>query len=76
MEGKLKGLGYLTIFHRVDALSLCSKCEEYLQEKGLPFKCLMLLDNAPAHPLGLKEDLVIEFYFIQVKFLSANTTQI
>ena len=35
--------------------------KEYLQEKGLPLKCLLLLDNAPAHPPVLEEDLVKEF---------------
>ena len=48
----------------------------YLQDKGLPLKCLMLLDNAPAHPPGLEEDLVKECDFIQVKFIPPNTTLI
>ena len=39
--------------------------KKYLQEKWLPLKCLMFLDNAPAHPPGLEEDLVKEFDFIQ-----------
>ena len=33
-----------------------------------------MLDNAPAHPPGLKNDLVDEFNFIQVKYLLPNTT--
>ena len=48
----------------------------YLQEIGLPLKCLVLLDNAPAHPPGLEEDLVMKFDFIQVKFLQPSTTPI
>ncbi|XP_067135000.1 tigger transposable element-derived protein 1-like [Centruroides vittatus] len=48
--------------------------KEYLQEKNLPIKCLLLLDNAPAHPPGLEEDLVEEFDFIRVKYLPPNTT--
>ena len=40
---------------------------KYLQEKGLPIKCLLLLDSAPAHPPGVDEDLVKEFDFIKVK---------
>jgi len=50
--------------------------KKYLQEKGLPLKCLLLLDNAPAHPPDLEADLVKEFDFIQVKFLPPNTTPI
>ncbi|XP_067143112.1 tigger transposable element-derived protein 1-like [Centruroides vittatus] len=48
--------------------------KKYLQEKNLPIKCLLLLDNAPAHPPGLEEDLVEEFDFIRVKYLPPNTT--
>ena len=50
--------------------------KKYLQVKGLPLRCLMLLDNAPAHPPGLEEDLVKEFDFIQATFFPANTTPI
>ncbi|GCC25082.1 hypothetical protein chiPu_0003487 [Chiloscyllium punctatum] len=32
------------------------------------------MDNAPAHPPNLKEDLDIEYNFIKVKFLPLNTT--
>ena len=35
-----------------------------------------MLDNAPAHPPGLDEDLVKEYDFIPVKFLPPNTTPI
>ena len=50
--------------------------KKYLQEKGLQLKCLLLLDNAPAHPPGLEEHLVNVFDFIQVKFLPPNTIPI
>ena len=48
--------------------------KRYLQERGLPLRCLLVMDNAPAHPPGLEEDLLEEFKFIQVKFLPPNTT--
>ena len=57
-------------------MKICSKYEKCLQEKGLPLKCLLLLDIAPAHPPGLEEDLAKEFDFIQVKCLPPNSTQI
>ena len=50
--------------------------KKYLQEKGLPIKCLLLIDNAPAHPPGVEEDLVEELHFIQVNFLPPNRTTI
>ena len=50
--------------------------KKYLQEKGLPLKCLLLLDISLTHPPGLEEDLVKEFDFIQVKFLQPNMTPI
>lgn len=47
---------------------------KYLEEKGLPVKCLLLLDNAPAHPPSLEEELQGDLEFIKVKFLPPNTT--
>jgi len=40
----------------------------------LPLKALLVMDNAPAHPQGLEEDLSAEYGFIQVKSLPPNTT--
>ena len=43
--------------------------KEYLKEKQLPLKCLLVMDNATAHPQDLDNDLAIGFYLIQVKVL-------
>ena len=48
--------------------------KKYLLEKNLPLKVLLVMDNAPAHPSGLEDDLLEEFEFIKVKFLPPNTT--
>ena len=48
--------------------------KKYLQDKKLPLKCLLVLDNVPAHPPDLENDLVDEFNLIQVKYLPPNTT--
>ena len=48
----------------------------YLTEKNLPLKCLLVMDNAPAHPPGLEEELKEDLSFIKVKFLPPNTTPI
>ena len=48
--------------------------KRYLQEKNLPLKCWLVLDNAPAHPPGFKEDLLEEFKFIKIQFFPPNTT--
>uniref|UniRef100_A0A8C5PXM0 HTH CENPB-type domain-containing protein n=1 Tax=Leptobrachium leishanense TaxID=445787 RepID=A0A8C5PXM0_9ANUR len=50
--------------------------KKYLLEKHLPLKVLLIMDNAPAHPPGLEDDLLEEFEFIKVKFLPPNTTPI
>ena len=50
--------------------------KKYLHEKGLPLKCHLLHDNAPANPPSLEEDLVKEFDFIEIKFRQPNTTLI
>lgn len=48
--------------------------KKYLEEKNLPLRCLLIMDNAPAHPPGLEDDLMEEFDFIKIKFLPPNTT--
>lgn len=48
--------------------------KEYLQKNNLPLKCLLLLDNAPAHPPNIGEYLEEEFDFVQVCYLPPNTT--
>ena len=48
--------------------------KKYLEENNVPLRCLLLMDNAPAHPPGLEEDLDMEYDFIKVKFLPPNTT--
>ena len=48
--------------------------KKYLQENNLPLKCLLVMDNAPAHPPGLADELMEELDFITVKFLPLNTT--
>ncbi|XP_068227938.1 tigger transposable element-derived protein 1-like [Palaemon carinicauda] len=50
--------------------------KKYLAEKNLPMKYLLVLDNAPGHPPGLKEDIHDEFRFIKILYLPPNTTPI
>ena len=50
--------------------------KKYLQENNLPLKCLLCLDNAPAHPPGLEDDILDEYKFIKVLYLPPNTTPI
>ena len=51
-----------------------STVKEYLQDKKLPLKCLLVLENAPNYFPGFENDLVDEFNFICVKYLSLNST--
>ncbi|XP_069179830.1 tigger transposable element-derived protein 1-like [Procambarus clarkii] len=54
---------------------VCPAIEKYLQEKHLPLKAMLLLDNAPAHAPGLEDDLLPRYNkFLTVKFLPPNTT--
>ncbi|XP_033001754.1 tigger transposable element-derived protein 1-like [Lacerta agilis] len=48
--------------------------KQYLLDNDLPLKALLLMDNAPAHPNGLEEDLLEDFRFINIMFLPPNTT--
>ncbi|XP_069188784.1 tigger transposable element-derived protein 1-like [Procambarus clarkii] len=47
---------------------------KYLEEKQLPLKALLVLDNAPAHPPQMRDELYPENQFITIKFLPPNTT--
>ncbi|XP_040286123.1 tigger transposable element-derived protein 1-like [Bufo bufo] len=47
---------------------------KYLSDNQLPERCLLLMDNAPAHPPALVDDMDAEYDFIKVKFLPPNTT--
>nr|XP_045614236.1 tigger transposable element-derived protein 1-like [Procambarus clarkii] len=47
---------------------------KYLEEKQLPLKALLVLDNAPAHPPQMREELYPKNQFITIKFLPPNTT--
>jgi len=61
---------FIEWIHEVFAPSV----KKYLQENNLPLKCLLLMDNAPAHPPGLADELMEELDIITVKFLPLNTS--
>ncbi|XP_068227933.1 tigger transposable element-derived protein 1-like [Palaemon carinicauda] len=47
----------------------------YLMEKNLPFKGLLISDNASGHPPSLKDDILEDLKFIKVLYLPPpNTT--
>ncbi|XP_068246793.1 tigger transposable element-derived protein 1-like [Palaemon carinicauda] len=48
--------------------------KKYFAEKNLPMKCLLVLNNDPGHPPGLKEDILDEYRLIKVLYLPPNTT--
>ncbi|UYV68360.1 hypothetical protein LAZ67_5004062 [Cordylochernes scorpioides] len=54
--------------------TLTAQLKKYLSEKKLPLRALLVMDNAPAHPPSLKDHLLDEFKFIEVRFLPPNTT--
>ena len=49
--------------------------KEYLMEKQLSLKCLLVMDNATARPQDFDDDLPDGFDFIKVKFLPPNNLQ-
>ncbi|XP_064111291.1 tigger transposable element-derived protein 1-like [Macrobrachium nipponense] len=71
------GMGYAAVFF-TDWVNLVfgPSVKEYLQKNNLPLKALLILDNAPAHPPGLQDDILEEFQFVKVLYLPPNTTSI
>lgn len=59
---------FIEWIHEVFAPSV----KKYLQENNLLLKCLLMMDNAPAHPPGLADELMEKLDFITVKFLPPN----
>ena len=50
--------------------------KKYPQENNLPVQALLILDNAPAHPQNLEDDILEELKFIKFLYLPPNTTPI
>ena len=48
----------------------CVEVERFCKFKKIPFKALLLLDNAPGHPLDIKHPNV------RIEYLPANTTSV
>ncbi|GBO27967.1 hypothetical protein AVEN_201140-1 [Araneus ventricosus] len=46
----------------------------YFLQMNLPLHAMLIMDNPPAHPPDLQDDLTEEFKFIKTQFLSPNTT--
>jgi len=63
---------FIEWIHEVFAPSV----KKYLQENNLLLKCLLVMDNAPAHIPGLADELMEELDFITVTFLPPNTTPV
>ncbi|XP_068203666.1 tigger transposable element-derived protein 1-like [Palaemon carinicauda] len=63
-----------TIF--IEWINVCfgPAVKNYLEESDLPLKCLLVLDNAPAHPPGLEDIIHPHFSLIKVLYLPPNTT--
>lgn len=47
--------------------------KNYLDYKNLLLRCLLMMNNAPAYPPGLEDDLTDEFDF-KIKFFPPNTS--
>ncbi|XP_068210527.1 tigger transposable element-derived protein 1-like [Palaemon carinicauda] len=63
-----------TIF--IEWMNICfgPAVQTFLEENYLPLKCLLPLDNNPAHLPGLKANIHLDFSIIKVLYLPPNIT--
>ena len=50
------------------------RVKEYIKEKHLPLRCLLVMESATAHPQDLDGDFPVGSDYIKVKLLPPNTT--
>ncbi|XP_064101254.1 tigger transposable element-derived protein 1-like [Macrobrachium nipponense] len=48
--------------------------KKYLKDNNLPLRALLVLDNAPAHPPQIEEEILDEYNFVKVLYFPPNTT--
>ena len=56
----------LCVYRQTFEAALFLEEEEYLKEKQLSLRCLLVMDNATVHPHDLDDDLTDWFDFIKV----------
>ncbi|XP_068247841.1 tigger transposable element-derived protein 1-like [Palaemon carinicauda] len=73
---RANGKAWVTRRLFIEWINICfgRTVKKYLEEKHLLMKCLLVLENAPAHPLFLHEDIVAQYSFIKILYLPPNTT--
>ena len=57
-------------------LTFSLQVKQYLKEKQLPLKCLLVMDNATVHPQDIDDYLPDGLGSIKVKFLTNNMTHL
>ena len=65
---------YQTLFVEWVYETFVRQVKEYLKEKQLPLKYLLVMDNPTAHFHDLDDDLPDGFDYIKVRFQPTNTT--
>ncbi|XP_064111358.1 tigger transposable element-derived protein 1-like [Macrobrachium nipponense] len=50
--------------------------KKYLKDNNLPLRALLVLENAPAHPPQIEEEILDEYNFVKVLYLPPNTNPI
>lgn len=50
--------------------------KKYIQENNLPLKAPLVMDNAPAYPPNLEDDIFEEVKFIKFLYIPSNSTAI
>ncbi|XP_068233335.1 tigger transposable element-derived protein 1-like [Palaemon carinicauda] len=73
---KSNAKAWITTTIYIEWINVCfgPAVKNYLEENDLPLKCLLVLENTPAHPPGLEDIIHPDFSFIKVLYQLPNTT--
>ncbi|XP_068245325.1 tigger transposable element-derived protein 1-like [Palaemon carinicauda] len=73
---RANGKAWVTRQLFIEWINICfgPTVKKYLEENRLLVKCLLVLDNVPAHPPSLHEDIAPQYSFVKILYLPPHSS--